>query len=136
MRWFFGFKWYTIVAFGNLWKPHGCEKSSSWVVIENAVYQSDCILFKILISQKLFEVESLLFACNKMSMDARIWSCSFSWVWPGMPGTSIVLWNNKLPISLERIVRFSQACPKVLWNKSAIRILKRICSINVCLFGC
>ena len=42
-------------------KPHGCEKSTSWVVIENTLDQSDCIFFKILISQKLFEVESLLF---------------------------------------------------------------------------
>ena len=36
------------------------------VVIENALDQSDCLIFKILISQKLFEVESSLFACNKI----------------------------------------------------------------------
>ena len=36
------------------------------VVIENALDQSDCLIFKILISQKLLEVESLLFACNKI----------------------------------------------------------------------
>ena len=36
------------------------------VVIENALDQSDCLIFKILISQKLFEVDSLLFACNKI----------------------------------------------------------------------
>ena len=36
------------------------------VIIENALDQSDCLIFKILISQKLFEVESLLFACNKI----------------------------------------------------------------------
>ena len=27
--WLFWFKWYILVAFGNLWKPYGCEKSSS-----------------------------------------------------------------------------------------------------------
>ena len=30
--WFFSFKWYT--TFENLEKPHGYEKSSSWVVIK------------------------------------------------------------------------------------------------------
>ena len=39
--WFFGFKQYT--TFENLWKPHGYEKSSSSVVIKNALDQSDCI---------------------------------------------------------------------------------------------
>ena len=70
--WFFSFKWYT--TFENLQKRHGCEKSSSLVVIENTLDQSDCINFKILISQKLFEIESLLFACNKISMEAVILS--------------------------------------------------------------
>ena len=41
--WFFSFKWYT--TFENLLKRHGCEKSSSWVVTENTLDQSDCIIF-------------------------------------------------------------------------------------------
>ena len=50
-------------------------------MIENTLDQSDCIISKILISQKLFEVEGLLFACNNVSMEAAIWSRSFSRVW-------------------------------------------------------
>ena len=41
--WFFGFKWYT--TFENQQKRHGCEKSSSWAVIENTVDQLDWIIF-------------------------------------------------------------------------------------------
>ena len=70
--WFFGFKWYAIVAFSNLWKPHSCEKSSFWVAIENALDQSDWIFFKVLISQNLIEVECLLFACYERSIEATI----------------------------------------------------------------
>ena len=73
--WFFGFKWYT--TFDSLYKTHGCEKSSLFVVIENKLDQSDCMFFKVLISQKLFEVESLLFTCNKISIEAAVWSRSF-----------------------------------------------------------
>ena len=43
------------------------------VVIENTLDQSDCIFFfLILISRKPFEVESLLFTCNKISTEAAI----------------------------------------------------------------
>ena len=77
--WFYGFKWYT--TFDHLQKQHSCEKSNSLVVIENTLDQSDCIISKILISQKLFEVEGLLFACNNVSMEAAIWSRRFSRVW-------------------------------------------------------
>ena len=42
------------------------------VVPENTLDQSDCIIFLILISQELFEAESLLLACKKMSMEATI----------------------------------------------------------------
>ena len=112
--WFFDFKWYTIVASGNLWKRHGCEKSSSWVIIENAIRLHN---FNI---SKIIEVESLLLACNRVSIKATVWSWCFSWV--GQPGMPIMLWNNKSPISQERVVGFSQAYPKVLWNKSVIWI--------------
>ena len=72
-------------------KPHGCKKCSSCVVTENALDRSDCIIFWILISLKLFEVESLLFACHKISMEAAVWSWSFFWVWSCMLGIPIVL---------------------------------------------
>ena len=45
-----------------------------------------------------------------MSMEAKVWSCSFSWVWLGM---SMVLWNNKLLISnkgLLGLVKLAQRC--------------------------
>ena len=51
---------------------HGCEKSSSSVAIEKTLDQSDCIILIILISQKLLELESLFFACNKISLEAAI----------------------------------------------------------------
>ena len=54
-------------------------------IIENAVHQSDCIIFKTLISQKPFEVESLFFTCNKISMEAAVTIINFCWVWSGMP---------------------------------------------------
>ena len=63
-----------------------------FIVIENNLDQSDCIIFQISIFQKLYQVKSLLFACNKkISMEAAIWSWRFSWVWSGMPGMPIVL---------------------------------------------
>ena len=42
------------------------------VVPENTLDKSDCTIFLILISQKLFEVESLLLACKKISMEVAI----------------------------------------------------------------
>ena len=36
-------------------------------------------------------------------MEAKVLSCCFSWVWSCMPK---VLWNNKSPISLERVEWF------------------------------
>ena len=87
---------------------------------------SQPVRLQILISQKLFEAKCLLFASNKISVEAAVWSWSFSWVWSGMPSIRIVLWHNKLPISLERVVGFSQACWIVLRNKSVILILKKI----------
>ena len=89
LMWFFGFKWYT--TFENLQVRHGCEKSSSSVAIEKTLDQSDCIILIILISQKLLELESLFFACNKISLEAAIWSWSFSGVWSDMSGMAIVL---------------------------------------------
>ena len=67
------------------------KKSSSWVVIENTLDQSDWIIFQILLSQKLFEVESLRFACSKISIEAVIRLRSFSWVWSDTSGMPIVL---------------------------------------------
>ena len=40
---FSDFEWFT--TFENLQKSHGCEQSSSWVVIENTLDQLDCIFF-------------------------------------------------------------------------------------------
>ena len=88
--WCFGFKWYTTLL--RISEDHrAVKKYSSWIVIENALNQSDCIIFIILISQKLFMVESLLFACNKISIEAAVWYWSFSWVSSGMPGIPTVL---------------------------------------------
>ena len=39
-----------------LWKLHVQEKSHSQVIGQNALHQSDCMIFYNLISQKLFEV--------------------------------------------------------------------------------
>ena len=36
-------------------------------------------------------------------MEATVLSCRFSWVWSAMPK---VLWSNKSPVSLERVVWF------------------------------
>ena len=47
-----------------------CFGKISFSSYKDALNQSDCIIFKILISQKLFEVEILLFAFNKISMEA------------------------------------------------------------------
>ena len=43
-----------------------------FIVIENTLDQSDCIIFQILISQKLFQVKILLFAFRKISMEAAV----------------------------------------------------------------
>ena len=55
-------------------------------------------------------------------MEVTVWSWDFAW-------HAHSLWNNKWPISLGKVVGFSQAWPKVLWNKSAIPILKKALSM-------
>ena len=49
------------------------------------------------------ELFCLFVACSYTSMEATVLSCHFSWVWSCM---SKVLWNNKLPISLEWVEWF------------------------------
>ena len=54
------------------------------------------------ISELTLELFCLFFACSYTPMDVTVLSCRFSWIWSCMPK---VLWNNKLPISLERVVQ-------------------------------
>ena len=63
----------------------------------------------------------LLFACNKISIGSYSLIMKFFWEGSGMP---IVLWNNKSPVSMERVVGFSLVKWVVLWNISAIWVLK------------
>ena len=52
----FGFTWCTIVVVMILQKLHVLEKSLSQVINESVLGQSDCKIFQILISQRLFGV--------------------------------------------------------------------------------
>ena len=53
---FFEYKSCTVKTFMILLKPYFWEKSGSWVKCKNALDQSDCRIFKHLISRKLLEV--------------------------------------------------------------------------------
>ena len=60
-------------------------------------------------------------------MKTTFWSCNFCCL-----GMLKALGSNKWQFDHVIFVRFSQACPNVLWNnKSAIWILKKIWSISV-----
>ena len=54
-------------------------------------------------SQVRIELFCFFVACGYTSMEATVLSCRFSWVWYGMPK---VLWSNKSPVSLEKVVWF------------------------------
>ena len=61
---------------------------------------------KITKQQNLWEGLSYFFlfvACSYTTMEATVLSCHCSWLWSSMPK---VLWSNKSPISLERVVWF------------------------------
>ena len=66
------------------------------------------------------ELFCLFVACSYMSMEITVLSCHFSWVWSGMPK---VLWNNKLPISLERVEWFC-ACSYLHLVRYALKLKK------------